>query len=80
MPLILSLDGTGILKWWVDGSVAVHSKMQGHTGGGLTMGRGFPISCSTKQKLRTQSSMEFKVVGVDYLMPAILWMRFLLQA
>jgi hypothetical protein len=39
LPLVLSASGTGILKWWVDGSFAVHSAMQGHTCGGLTMGR-----------------------------------------
>ena len=53
LPLILSADGTGVLKWHVDGSYTVHPNMRGHTGGGLTMGRGFPISASTKLKLNT---------------------------
>ena len=70
----------GILKGWVDGSFAVHPNMRGHTGGGLTMGHGFPLSSSTKQKLNTRSSTESEVVGVDDLMPAILWMRNFLQA
>ncbi len=45
--------------------------MRGHTGGGLTMGRGFPISTSTKQKLNTRSSTESELVGVDDMMPII---------
>jgi hypothetical protein len=49
--------------------------MQGHTGAGLTMGRGFLISSSTKQKLNTGSSTEFELVGVDDMMPSILWTR-----
>jgi hypothetical protein len=38
MPLILSANGSGILKWWVDVSFAVHPNMRGHSGGGLSLG------------------------------------------
>ena len=80
LPLILSANGSGILKWWVDGSFAVHPNMKGHTGGGVSMGRGFPIVSSTKQKLNTRSSTESELVGVDDCMPAILWTRYFLEA
>jgi hypothetical protein len=62
LPLILSANGTGILKWWVDASFAVHPNMRGHSGGGLSLGRGFPIVSSTKQKLNTRSSTETEIV------------------
>ena len=42
LPLILSSNGSGILKYWINGSCTVHPNMRGHTGGGLSMGRGFP--------------------------------------
>ena len=80
LPLILSATGSGILKWYVDGSFGVHPNMRGHTGGGLTMGRGFPIVTSTKQKLNTRSSTESEIVGVDDCMPAICWSRYFLDA
>jgi hypothetical protein len=64
LPLILSANGTGILKWWVDAAFAVHPNMQGHSGGGLSLGRGFPIMSLTKQKLNTESSMESEIVWV----------------
>jgi hypothetical protein len=80
LPLILSANGSGILKWWIDGSFAVHPNMRGHTGGGLSMGRGFPIVNSSKQKLNTRSSTESELVGVDDCMPAILWTRYFLEA
>ncbi len=80
MPLILGSKLSGILKWYIDASFAVHPNMRGHTGGGLTMGRGFPIVSSTKQKLNTHSSMESKLVGVDDMMPSILWTRYFLDA
>jgi hypothetical protein len=59
--------------WYVNASFAVHPNMWGYTGGGLTMGRGFPISVSTKQKLNTRSSTESELVGVDDMMSIILW-------
>ncbi len=80
MPLILSANGSGILKWWVDGSFGVHPNMRGHTGGGLSMGRGFPISMSTKQKLNTRSSTESELVAVDDCMPAVLRTRYFMKA
>ena len=61
-PLILSADGSGVLMWYVDASFAVHPNMCSHNGGVFTMGRGFPINSSTKQKLNTGSSTESELV------------------
>jgi hypothetical protein len=80
MPLILSANGSGILKWWVDASFAVHPNMRGHSGGGLSLGRGFPIVSSTKQKLNTRRSTETNIVGADDFMPAIRWTRYFMKA
>jgi hypothetical protein len=79
LPLILSAKGSGILKWWIDASFAVHPNMRGHTGGGLSMGRGFPIVNSTKQKLNTRNSTETEIVGVDDCMPSVLWTRYFME-
>ena len=59
----------------MDASFAVHPNVRGQSGGGLSMGRGFPIVSSTKQKLNTRSSTETEVVGADDFMPAICWTR-----
>jgi hypothetical protein len=66
--------------WYVDASFAVHHNMRSHTGGGLTIGRGFPIVSSTKQKLNTRSSTESELVGVDNMMPIIIWSCYFLMA
>ncbi len=79
-PLILSADGSGVLMWYVDASFAVHPNTRSHTGGGLTMGRGFPINCSTKQKLNMQSSTKSEVVAVNNMMPIVLWTCYFLMA
>jgi len=71
--LILGADNDGLLMWYVDASFAVHPNMPGHTGGGLTLGRGFPISVSTKQKLNAIRSTESELVGVNDMMPIICW-------
>ena len=69
LPLILGADNTGVMEWFVDASFAVHPNMRGHhTGGGLTLGRGFPIVNSTKQKLNTRSSTESELVGIQLLL------------
>jgi hypothetical protein len=38
MPLILSANVSGILKWWVDTFFAVQTNMSGHLGGGPSFG------------------------------------------
>jgi len=80
LPLILGSDGMGIVKWYVDASFAVHPNMRSHTGGAVTLGRGCPIVTSTKLKLNTRSSTESELVGVDDLMPSILWTHQFLKA
>ena len=45
--LVLGGDNNGLLMYYVDASFSVHSNMCSHTGGGLTMGRGFPITSDT---------------------------------
>ena len=69
--LILSAENNGMLKWYIDGSYDVHPNMRGPTGGGLTMGRGFPISALSKQKTNTRSFTESEIVWVDQLMPLV---------
>jgi hypothetical protein len=79
MPMILSANGSGILKWWVDASLAVHPSMRGHLGGGLYLGREFPIVSSAKQKLNTRISTETEIAGADDFMPAICWTRYFMK-
>ena len=80
LVLTLECDESGNLLWWVDASFAVHHDMKRHTGGMMSMGKGSIYSCSTKQKLNTKSSTESELVGVDDVMPIILWMRYFLEA
>ena len=83
LPLILRADGVNVLKWWVDASYAAHDNMRGHTGETMPMGkdgRGLIISISKKQKLNTKSSTEAEIIGVDNVMPQMLWTRYFLEA
>jgi hypothetical protein len=52
--------------------------MRSHTGGGLTMDQGFPIVASWKQRLNMTSSTESKLVGVNDMMPIMLWTSYFL--
>ena len=80
LVLTLEYDGTRSVKWCVDAAFAVHHDMKSHMGGIMTMGQGALYSASNKQKLNTKSSTEAELVGVDYLMPQILWIRYFLEA
>ena len=75
LPFIPSAYNSGMLKWYIDGSYGVHHNTRGHTGGVLTMGRGLPIPTSIKQKLNTMSSTKQEMIGVEQLMPLLLWTR-----
>jgi hypothetical protein len=80
LPLILKADSSAIPKWWVDGSHGVHPNMRGHTGGGLSLGKGMPITMSIKQKINTRSSTETELVAADDFMPIMMWTNYFLEA
>ena len=66
------------MKWWVDGSHAVHPDCKGHTGGAMSMGKNAVVSASIRQKLNTRSSIETEVVSADDMMPQLLWTNYFL--
>jgi hypothetical protein len=80
LPLTMEADDLSLVKWWVDASYGVHPDMKSHTGATMSMGKGAIYSRSTRQKLNTKSSTEAELVGVDDVMPQILWTRYFLEA
>ena len=80
MPLTLEAVDINVIKWYVDASFAVHPDMKSHTGGSMTLGKGAVYGTSTRQKINTKSSTEAELVGVNDLMPQILWTRYFLEA
>ncbi len=80
LPLILDAMSGRVLHWYVGTAFAVHPNMRGHSGGAMTLGLGFPISSSFKQKLNTHSLTESKLVGVDNIMSLIIWLWNFLKA
>jgi hypothetical protein len=78
--LILRADNLHVIKWYVDASFAVHPDFKSHTGIAMTMGTGFPITKSSKQKLNTRSSTESELVGADDAAQNILWTKFFMEA
>jgi hypothetical protein len=80
LPLNLGATSGGVLHWYVGAAFVVHPNMRGHSRGALTLGLGFPILSSGKQKLNTRSLTESELVGVDDLMSLIVWSRNFLKA
>jgi hypothetical protein len=80
LKLKLEADDSGIIRWWVDASYAVHPDMKGHTGGTMSMGKGSIYSVASGQKLVARSSTESELIGVHDVMPQIVWTSYFLQA
>jgi hypothetical protein len=78
--LTLSAESLHNVRWWVDASYAVHPDMKSHTGGALSLGRGVIYGTSKRQKLNTKSSTESEIVGVDDVLPQMLWTLYFLEA
>ena len=81
--LTLSADqGLHNVEWYVDASFAVHPDYKSHTGASQVFrgGRGVIQSISAKQKLNTSSSTTAELVGVDQVLPLILWTPLFLEA
>ena len=78
--LTLEVDKELCIRWWIDASFGVHPDKRSHTGATMSLGKGSPISSSTKQKLNTRSSTEAELVGVDDSMALVVWSRNFLQA
>jgi hypothetical protein len=49
-------------------------------GGMMSLGKGAAYGTSTREKLNTKSSTEAELVGVNDVMPQILWTRYFLEA
>ena len=79
ISLVLGKDDTGIVRWWIDASYAVHPDMRGHTGATMSLGNGSVFSGSWKQKLVSRSSTESEVVGVFDVLPQVLWTKKFLE-
>ena len=73
LPLILGSDGSGNMVWSIDASLAVQIDIKSHTGYCLTLGTGSPISGSQSQKIKTRSSTESELVGVDDIISYVEW-------
>ncbi len=67
--LKISVEGLGILKWYVDGSHNTHWDCKGHGGVMFPMGKGATSSYLRKIKLNTRSSTETELVVSDMYMP-----------
>jgi hypothetical protein len=47
--------------------------MKSHTGGVMTLGKGATYGMSTRKKLNTKSPTEAELIGINGIMPQVLW-------
>jgi hypothetical protein len=53
--------------------------MKSHTKAMMSMGKGSAYATSRRQRLNTKSSTEVELVGVDNVMPQVLWTKYFLE-
>lgn len=73
---MLMADNTSILKLFVDSSFAVHLDCRSHMGRLITLGKGAAYSQSTKQKINVHSLTEEELIGIDEVLPQVLWTNY----
>jgi hypothetical protein len=78
--LTLSAYSLHNVRCWVDASYAVHPDTRSRTGGAMSLGRGVIYGTSKQQNLNTKSSTEAELVGVDDVIPQVLWTLYFLEA
>ena len=77
--LTLGAKNMQVVKWWVDGSYAVHRDCKSQTGGTMSLGRGSMWNTSQKQKINTKSSTKTELVAADDCMAQIIWKKHFLE-
>jgi hypothetical protein len=80
LPLLVGMDGSNEIQWWVHASFGTRYGMQSQTRGTMSLGYGSLYSVSRKQKLNTTTSTEAELVGVHEVMSQIVWMRYFMLA
>ena len=73
LPLILSINKSGNIKWYVDAAFAIHKDVRSHTGCFMTTVTGGGYVQSIKQKLNTKSSTDAELVRVHDLLNQVIW-------
>ena len=75
-------DGVHRIEWSIDSAFGVHPDFKSHVGATMSFdgGQGALISVSAKQKLNTESSTTAELVGVDHVLPLVLWVPLFLKA
>ena len=79
IPLILTIDKSGNIKWYRDAEFVVHKDISIHTGGFMTMVTGGSYVQYRKQNINTKSSNEANIVGLDYVLTQVIWTWYFLK-
>ena len=82
---VLTIDarnGVHRIEWSINSAFGVHPDFKSHVGAIMqfSRGQGTVIGASAKQKLNTESSTTAELVGVDQILPLVLWVPLFMEA
>ena len=73
--LILEVDDSQIIKWYINAAFEVHDDMKSHTGACMTLGKGMIRAFSSKQRVNSRSSTEAELIVVDDKVTKVMWTK-----
>ena len=79
LPLIISINNSGNIKWYFDKSFEVQKYMKSHTDGFKNIGTRGSYVQSIKHNMNTKSSTEAKLVRLDDALTQIIWSCYFLK-
>ena len=78
LPLILSIEKSANIKWFVGAVFPVQKDIRSHNSGFITMGtRGAYVQ--SRKKLNTKISTEAMLAGVDNILTQVIWTWYFLK-
>ena len=78
-PLSIEATDKSRLDWWIDTSFVADRNMKGRIRLAMSIGKGCPVSSSTRQKIITEGSTKAELVSVGDGMTVITWTLNLLR-
>ena len=79
LPLILSINNSLNIKWYVDAVFAVQNGTRSHNSGFMAMVTEGTYLQYIKQKLKNKISTDANLVGVEDVLTQVIWTRYFLK-
>ena len=78
MEITLEAESVDTIWWWIDAAYSVHRYLKEHPVVMMLLGKGAAAIKSSRRRIKSRSSTESEITGVDDHMTGVLWTLFFL--